>query len=90
MDDYTNALLIGLGVVVVIFSAMALERHFGWKLDFRFLNFSLVMGAYALYVPSGSSTQVGLTLLAACGLVMLPFATRRKMRKNRKSLKPGG
>lgn len=82
MDGYTNALLTGLGIVIVIFAAMALERRFGWELDFRFLNFSLVMGAFAVNLPLGSSTQVGLTLLAAFGLVMLPFAARRKMRKN--------
>lgn len=82
MDGYTNALLTGLGIVIVIFTTIALERRFGWGLDFRFLNFSLVMGAFAVNLPLGSSTQVGLTLLAAFGLVMLPFAARRKMRKN--------
>ena len=88
MGDYTNALITSLGMVMVIFTAMALEHRFGWELDFRYLNFSLVMGAFAVNLPFGSATQILLVLLVAFGLVMLPFASRRKMQKKRRTSNP--
>lgn len=88
MGDPTNALFTGLGIVMVIFTVMALEHRFGWELDFGPLNFSLVMGAFAVNLPFGSATQILLGLLSAVGLALLPFASRRKTQKKRRTCNP--